>query len=214
MERSGASSGQARRWQRTSPCDIEGKQPKALCSCLAASESGLSRVLLEVIAGNLARSRADVELVVRQTLLFQQNSTAALRDTQHALAFLEKEQCIEWDKKRVYATKLGIAIFNSSLDPEEGCVLLGELRRARSKFMIGSSPLHLLYTVTPLFRHAVHTDYRLFNTLYPHKFSDEQRKVADVVGIDADFIQLASSGQLNVSPVKAERRTKCVRRGK
>ena len=176
-----------------------------LSSCLIQSKRGFTRALLEVIAGRCVRSRADIEDVVRGTLCYRQDPGQALEATEHALQFLEQQQCIErkggTSDFAFVPTKLGLAIFFSGFDPELGCILMEQLRRARERFMMGPCPLHLIYTVTPLLPNIT-VKWNAFNRIYT-SFTPDQRQIADVVGIQEQYIFERSSGRVTSTFVMA-----------
>ncbi|KAG0620039.1 hypothetical protein M758_4G184200 [Ceratodon purpureus] len=130
-----------------------GQDCKALQSCLADDKNGMMRALLEVVAGGVVQSAADVQRYVRCTLL---NATQPFEDVvkaaQDSLRWLCHKQLVEWDKtSRLYtSTPLGRAAFSSSLSPEESLVVYEDLAKAREGFVLASD-LHLLYEVTPTY---------------------------------------------------------------
>lgn len=98
---------------------------KALQSCLADDKNGMMRALLEVVAGGIVQSAADVQRYVRCTLL---NATQPFEEVviaaQDSLRWLCYKRFLEWNASaEIYATTpLGRAAFSSSLSPEESLV--------------------------------------------------------------------------------------------
>lgn len=98
---------------------------KALCSCLADDKNGMIRALLEVVAGGVVQTAADVQRYVRCTLLnATQPFEEVVKAAQESLRWLCHKQLVEWDRtSRLYTTTpLGRAAFSSSLSPEESLV--------------------------------------------------------------------------------------------
>ena len=101
----------------------EGCQP--LLSCLAEDKNGMTRAILEVVAGGIVQSANDVERYVKCTLL---NSTQSFQEVvksaQDSLHWLGHRKFLEWDRNtELYCcTPLGKAAFGSSLSPEESLV--------------------------------------------------------------------------------------------
>lgn len=96
-----------------------------LLSCLAEDKNGMTRAILEVVAGGIVQSAIDVERYVKCTLL---NSTQSFQEVvksaQDSLRWLCHRKFLEWDQNsEVYNnTPLGKAAFGSCLSPEESLV--------------------------------------------------------------------------------------------
>lgn len=98
---------------------------KALESCLADDKNGMVRALLEVVAGGIVQSAADVQRYVRCTLLnATQPFEEVVKSAQDSLRWLCYKHFLEWDANaEIYiTTPLGRAAFSSSLSPEESLV--------------------------------------------------------------------------------------------
>jgi DNA polymerase theta len=98
---------------------------KALESCLADDKNGMVRALLEVVAGGIVQSAADVQRYVRCTLLnATQPFEEVVKAAQDSLRWLCYKHFLEWDARaEIYTTtSLGRAAFSSSLSPEESLV--------------------------------------------------------------------------------------------
>ena len=98
---------------------------KALESCLADDKNGMVRALLEVVAGGIVQSAADVQRYVRCTLLnATQPFEEVVKSAQDSLRWLCYKHFLEWDASaEIYmTTSLGRAAFSSSLSPEESLV--------------------------------------------------------------------------------------------
>eukprot|EP01018_Ginkgo_biloba_P001647 Gb_33083 [translate_table: standard] len=123
-----------------------------LQSCLAEDKNGMTRAILEVVAGGIVQTANDVHRYVRCTLL---NSTQpfeeVVKSAQDSLRWLCNAKFLEWNQQtQIYTTTpLGRAAFGSSLSPEESLIVLEDLARAREGFVLASD-LHVLYQVTPI----------------------------------------------------------------
>ncbi|KAG0587234.1 hypothetical protein KC19_2G150600 [Ceratodon purpureus] len=126
---------------------------KALESCLADDKNGMVRALLEVVAGGIVQSAADVQRYVRCTLLnATQPFEEVVKSAQDSLRWLCYKHFLEWDASaEIYiTTPLGRAAFSSSLSPEESLIVFEDLAKARDGFVLASD-LHLIYEVTPTY---------------------------------------------------------------
>lgn len=98
---------------------------KPLQSCLADDRNGMVRALLEVVAGGVVQSAADVQRYVRCTLLnATQPFEEVVKSAQESLRWLCHKHFVEWDGTSLLytTTPLGRAAFSSSLNPEESLV--------------------------------------------------------------------------------------------
>ncbi|KAJ7544985.1 hypothetical protein O6H91_09G101700 [Diphasiastrum complanatum] len=170
----------------------EGCQP--LQSCLAEDKNGMMRALLEVVAGGMVQSAADVHRYVRCTLL---NSTQPFEDVvksaQDSLRWLCHKKLVEWDQEtEMYtATPLGKATFGSSLSPDESLVVFEDLAKAREGFVLASD-LHLVYLVTPIYV-DMEPNWALFYQRFVQLSSIDQ-KVGNRVGVTEPFLMRMAHG--------------------
>ncbi|MCJ1463646.1 hypothetical protein MMC07_002254 [Pseudocyphellaria aurata] len=120
-------------------------------SSLTPEKRGLKRALLEVITIRLATHMDAIQDYVRRTLLFHTMERNALNHMvdltvedliTSGLIFLTSTGSYE-------ATLLSQAIIASSLTPEDGIFLHGELKRALQAFVMDGD-MHIFYTFTPL----------------------------------------------------------------
>jgi DNA polymerase theta len=98
-----------------------------LQSCLADDKNGMMRALLEVVAGGVVQSAADVQRYVRCTLLnATQPFDQVVKAAQDSLRWLCHQHLLSWSSEsQLYtSTPLGRAAFGSSLSPEESLVFL------------------------------------------------------------------------------------------
>lgn len=96
-----------------------------LRSCLSEDMNGMTRAILEVVAGGIVQTAKDIHRYVRCTLL---NSTKPFQDVvksaQESLRWLCHRKFLDWndDTKLYNTTPLGRAAFGSSLCPKESLV--------------------------------------------------------------------------------------------
>uniref|UniRef100_A0A5K3F6N0 POLAc domain-containing protein n=1 Tax=Mesocestoides corti TaxID=53468 RepID=A0A5K3F6N0_MESCO len=90
-------------------------------------------------------------------------------------------------------TALGRAVLSSSLGPVDGLTVYAELSKARRSVALDTD-LHLVYLVTPVYLNVDRPmDWFLYLDIY-HNLSQEERHVADLVGVDERFITRCLSG--------------------
>ncbi|XP_022909191.2 DNA polymerase theta [Onthophagus taurus] len=160
-------------------------------SCLQSGK--LKRAILEVIASGVANTFEDVNLFTSCTLLNDLN----LID--EAIEFLKRNefirlQTVEENKLKYVATHLGKACLSSSLPPEEGLILFGELEKARRCFVL-ETELHLIYLVTPYSCCNLSINWMFYLNLW-EKLPASMKRVGELVGIRESFIFNASQGKI------------------
>eukprot|EP00850_Spirogloea_muscicola_P005539 SM000025S08434 [mRNA] locus=s25:718080:729951:- [translate_table: standard] len=161
---------------------------KPLQSCLSEEKNGLTRALLEVVAGSSVLTPADVQRFVRCTLLHITSSVEEVyASARAALKWLCHRELIRWDtvKAEYDATPLGRAVFGSSLPPDEALVVYDDLKTARDGFVL-STDLHLLYQVTPVYI-TLEPDWSKY---YSHflRLSPQDQAVGVRVGVTESFL--------------------------
>ncbi|XP_073390265.1 helicase and polymerase-containing protein TEBICHI isoform X3 [Physcomitrium patens] len=167
---------------------------KALCSCLADDKNGMIRALLEVVAGGVVQTAADVQRYVRCTLLnATQPFEEVVKAAQESLRWLCHKQLVEWDRtSRLYTTTpLGRAAFSSSLSPEESLVVYEDLAKAREGFVLASD-LHLLYEVTPTYV-DIEPDWGVYYSRFM-ELSHTDQAVGNRVGVVEPFLMRMAHG--------------------
>eukprot|EP00850_Spirogloea_muscicola_P023061 SM000326S12429 [mRNA] locus=s326:82656:94371:+ [translate_table: standard] len=159
-----------------------------LQSCLSEEKNGLTRALLEVVAGSSVLTPADVQRFVRCTLLHITSSAEEVyASARAALKWLCHRELIRWDtvKAEYDATPLGRAVYGSSLPPDEALVVYDDLKTARDGFVL-STDLHLLYQVTPVYI-TLEPDWSKY---YSHflRLSPQDQAVGVRVGVTESFL--------------------------
>ncbi|KAH9571445.1 hypothetical protein CY35_02G094300 [Sphagnum magellanicum] len=165
-----------------------------LQSCLADDKNGMMRALLEVVAGGVVQSAADVQRYVRCTLLnATQPFDQVVKAAQDSLRWLCHQHLLSWnsDSQLYTSTPLGRAAFGSSLSPEESLVVFEDLVKAREGFVLASD-LHLLYEVTPTYV-DLEPDWTAY---YQHfvELSPIDQAVANRVGVVEPFLLRMAHG--------------------
>ncbi|KAL3500503.1 hypothetical protein ACH5RR_039596, partial [Cinchona calisaya] len=179
----------------------------ALHSCLSEDKNGMTHAILEVVAGGIVQTAADIHRYVRCTLL---NSTKPFEDVvksaQDSLRWLCHKRFLEWseDTKLYTTTPLGRASFGSSLSPEESLIVLDDLTRARDGFVLASD-LHLVYLVTPT-NVDVESDWDLYYEIFM-QLSALDQSVGNRVGVQEPFLMRMAHG----APVRTSNRSKDTR---
>eukprot|EP00906_Rhabdomonas_costata_P003286 RCo005025 len=159
-----------------------------ITSCLTPEKRGMARALLEAIASGVVGTVFDIQKYIKCTFYATQTNYVAVHSaTRAALGFLERSEFIEWNARQSVfaATKLGSATFASSLAPDEGLVVYGDLMKARSNFVM-SNELHLVYHLTPVF-HGIEPDWKLFYWIYS-RLPQSMLTVAQHIGIDEGYL--------------------------
>jgi hypothetical protein len=163
---------------------------KKCTSALCADKIGLSRAVLEVIAAEIVATSNDVELWLKCTLFYEQcGQTSEGYEKVHqtckdALEYLEKKGFIKWhggNLQRFSPSPFGTATFLSSLPPRDAMIVAKDLNQARRCFIL-SSPLHLLYQVTPVTGNP-DPPWRSYADIFHRWTSSEDKKVAEQIGI-------------------------------
>eukprot|EP00850_Spirogloea_muscicola_P019963 SM000203S06139 [mRNA] locus=s203:219205:230833:+ [translate_table: standard] len=181
-----------------------------LQSCLSEEKNGLTRALLEVVAGSSVLTPADVQRFVRCTLLHITSSVEEVyASARAALKWLCHRELIRWDtvKAEYDATPLGRAVFGSSLPPDEALVVYDDLKTARDGFVL-STDLHLLYQVTPVYI-SLEPDWSKY---YSHflRLSPQDQAVGVRVGVTESFLlRMLHIGQTKSQTMK--RRVKSIK---
>ncbi|KAH7283331.1 hypothetical protein KP509_34G001800 [Ceratopteris richardii] len=177
-------------------CSLINEECQPLLSCLADDKNGMTRAILEVVAGGIVQSAADVERYVKCTLL---NSTESfeevVKSAQDSLRWLCRNKFLEWDQntKLYNSTPLGKAAFGSSLSPEESLIVFEDLAKAREGFVLASD-LHLVYQVTPIYV-ELEPDWGLYYKRFVELSAIDQA-VGNRVGVMEPFLMRMAHGAL------------------
>ncbi|KAI5637417.1 DNA polymerase family A domain-containing protein [Phthorimaea operculella] len=162
-------------------------------SCIE-SEDKYMRAVLEMIASQVASSRAELDLYSRCTLLFiqqkiTQSQNMLLDKTLKELMNFELIRIQEdGEDKKYVATPLGKACLSSSMAPNDGLSLFCELQKARQCVVL-ETDLHLIYLVTP---YSVSSqwgdiDWLHLLTLW-ESLTKAMKRVGELVGVQESFI--------------------------
>ncbi|KAL2136036.1 hypothetical protein VTI74DRAFT_5772 [Chaetomium olivicolor] len=121
-----------------------------ISSCLISDQRRIRRALLEIIAIKLATSRESLDDYVSATMLaYSAESESIQEKVEESLAELQKMGFVVQDDHGFQATKLGKAVVNSSLDPDDGIFIHNELKKALQAFVLDGE-MHVLYNFTPV----------------------------------------------------------------
>ncbi|KAJ2951880.1 hypothetical protein O0L34_g4131 [Tuta absoluta] len=162
-------------------------------SCIE-SEDKYMRAVLEMIASQVAGTKAELDLYSRCTLLFiQQNISESqnmlLEKTLKELMNFELIRIqVDGEDKKYVATPLGKACLSSSMAPNDGLSLFCELQKARQCVVL-ETDLHLIYLVTP---YSVSSqwgdiDWLHLLTLW-ESLTKAMKRVGELVGVQESFI--------------------------
>jgi len=157
-------------------------------STLKDTSLGLKRLILEAICLNIANDVETLLEYTRETFLFVKAPEVIEESLKDALSFLEENELILIQCGLYISTKLGLAICETGLFPEEMLITYFDMAKANTKALIGE-PLFLTYLVTPVLLH-VPVKWEAYRKLYLY-LSVSERKVADVIGIDEEYIIMA-----------------------
>ncbi|XP_049869670.1 DNA polymerase theta [Pectinophora gossypiella] len=162
-------------------------------SCIE-SEDKYMRAVLEMIASQVACTKAELDLYSKCTLLFtQQNTTPSQNELlDNTLEELRNYELVriqdDGDEKKFVATPLGKACLSSSMAPNDGLSLFCELQKARQCLVL-ETDLHLIYLVTP---YSVSSqwgdiDWLHLLTLW-ESLTKAMKRVGELVGVQESFI--------------------------
>ncbi|KAG9509345.1 DNA polymerase theta, partial [Fragariocoptes setiger] len=183
---------------------------KPVTSCLGIhfSESGeaisgsLKKALLEVIANGTARAKDSIIQYVTSTYWLsdpsREETQKYLDQIQKVLGFLVVKKFVDEIRTGVYkSTRLGNAVLNSGLSPDESLLLLQDLTRARDGFCL-TSDLHIIYQVTPnnLSQQLEIRDWLHYSEIW-HSLDDISQFVGKRVGIEEGVIARRSRGYMS-----------------
>lgn len=157
-------------------------------SSLTPEKRGIKRALLEVITIRLATHTAAIEEYVQKTLLYH-TMDRALLDTMvsKTLEELIESGLVTVDSFGSYeATLLSQATVASSLTPEDGIFIHGELRRALRAFVMDGE-MHIFYTFTPLYNSQTDINWPIFRREL-ESLDESGLRVLEFVGVNPGLV--------------------------
>lgn len=177
----------------------------SLAHRMLASEgepSGLKKAVLEVIANGTAVTRVHLNRYLQSTYWLQSSNQAisnqdnsfknAINET---LKFLVNKKFIEELKPGVFkSTRLGNAVLNSGIHPDESLELLQDLLKARHGFCL-LNDLHIIYQVTPndIARTVELKDWQHYSKIW-NNLDDICQFVGQRVGVDEFIVARRAQG--------------------
>ena len=163
-------------------------------SCLKPDKRGVGRALLEVVCTKLANSREAIDDYIQRSLLYQTMAPAQVSATVDAAMdnLLETGLLKNTTYGGLEPTKLGQAIVASSLTPEDGVFIHGEMQRALESFVMDGE-MHIFYLFTPIHT-AGNISWLVFRDEV-ERLDDSGLRAFRCVGVHPGFVnRLASSG--------------------
>ncbi|XP_047984391.1 DNA polymerase theta [Leguminivora glycinivorella] len=162
-------------------------------SCIE-SEDKYMRAILEMIASQVACTKAELDLYSQCTLLYTQQRITPSQNIllQNTLEELKKFELVrlqnEGDDILYVATPLGKACLSSSMAPNDGLSLFCELQKARQCLVL-ETDLHLIYLVTPysVSSQWADIDWLHLLTLW-ESLTKAMKRVGELVGVQESFI--------------------------
>ena len=176
------------------------------------ASNALMKALLEMIFHDLCGTVSDINVYVRNTLLYrqlmefnrqhfiEQYTVSVLNFLHQSKIIVIPEQQISLDSSntinlnsgntRLRVTRLGRAMIQSSIDPDEAIVLYDSLLKAQEGLNLESS-LHLLYLVTPL-DHRIYPNFKKLLNVYTKAQTSKSTTLANIIdsiGITEEHLQ-------------------------
>lgn len=159
--------------------------------------SSIKRALLETIVSGIAASKREI---IQYVSCFLSNRVDD--SYENYLKWLNVNQFIDVVKESsthndaddtVYKpTQLAYAVVQSSMSPDEGLVIFGELQKALQCFVL-ENELHIIYQITPInicdywVSSSTSVDWNLYFTILQN-FTPDLKRVADLVGVRQSFL--------------------------
>ncbi|KAI1006192.1 hypothetical protein K3495_g2035 [Podosphaera aphanis] len=175
-------------------------------SCLVPGKRGIRRALLEAIATRIATCSDSIRRFMNNTLLHLTTETSDFSNMiQSSLKELVNDGLIRCvDETEYTSTRLGGAIVASSLSPEDGLFLYGELRKALRAFVMDGE-MHVLYTFTPIQTTQTSINWQTFRTEIEN-LDENDLRVLEFLGLKPGVInKMARGGSLSeTTPQEAE----------
>lgn len=172
--------------------------------------SGIKKALLEVIANGTATTKSSLDKYLRSTFWLsaeEDTNTKIFRDAiNDTLRFLISKKFIEELTPGSYKpTRLGNAVLNSGIHPDESLELLQDLLKARQGFCL-LNDLHIIFQVTPndIARSTDFRDWQHYSKIW-NDLDDICQYVGERVGIDDVVIARRAMGYSNTLSEDKER---------
>ena len=157
-------------------------------SSLTPEKRGIKRALLEVITVRLATHLSAIQEYVQRTLLYHSMDRALLATmVSNTLEELIGSGLVTVDSFGTFeATLLSKATVASSLTPEDGIFLHGELRRALQAFVMDGE-MHIFYTFTPLYNAQTDINWPIFRREL-ESLDESGLRVLEFVGVNPGLV--------------------------
>ena len=157
-------------------------------SSLTPEKRGIKRALLEVITVRLATHLSAIQEYVQKTLLYHSMDLALLATmVSKTLEELVGSRLVTVDSFGTFeATLLSKATVASSLTPEDGIFLHGELRRALQAFVMDGE-MHIFYTFTPLYSTQSDINWPIFRREL-ESLDESGLRVLEFVGVNPGLV--------------------------
>ena len=175
------------------------QQQTVQTSDLSAS---MKRALLETIVSGVVVKRSEI---IQYVNCFIASKTSAV-DYEKYLKWLNSNQFVDivrgglaasdanniMEEENYKPTQLGYAIVASSMAPDEGLIIFGELQRAMQCFVL-ENELHIIYQITPINicdywqNSSASVDWNMYYTMVQN-FPADFKRVSDLVGVRPSFL--------------------------
>ena len=157
-------------------------------SSLTPEKRGIKRALLEVITVRLATHLSTIQEYVQKTLLYHSMDRALLATmVSKTLEELIGSGLVTVDSFGTFeATLLSKATVASSLTPEDGIFLHGELRRALQAFVMDGE-MHIFYTFTPPYNAQTDINWPIFRREL-ESLDESGLRVLEFVGVNPGLV--------------------------
>ena len=157
-------------------------------SSLTPEKRGIKRALLEVITVRLATHLSAIQEYVQKTLLYHSMNPALLATmVSKTLEELIGSGLVTVDSFGTFeATLLSKATVASSLTPEDGIFVHGELRRALQAFVMDGE-MHIFYTFTPPYNAQTDINWPIFRREL-ESLDESGLRVLEFVGVNPGLV--------------------------
>lgn len=168
--------------------------------------ASIKRALLETIVSGVASNKQEV---VNYVGCFIASSTQPIEYEKY-LKWLNTSQFIdivhrEESQEECYKpTQLAYAVVSSSMSPDEGLVIFGELQKAMQCCVL-ENELHIVYQITPInicdywATSSASIDWNFYYTMVQN-FKPDVKRVADLVGVRQSFLlKMIKGSSVNTS---------------
>lgn len=145
--------------------------------------------LLEVIVIRLATTRESIDEYAKKSLFHHSNGLSeTISCVDSSLLELERMEFIQYheDGSAYVATQLGKAVVASSIDPEDGLFVYGELKGALKAFVMDGD-MHVIYTFTPVSATDILVNWKVFLDMV-ETLDESGHRVMNLLGIKIPLI--------------------------